>query len=99
MGYFTDEMTRLRGEVDAMRSERGALMKGLADGARELARSVGAMQDGFAGARANMAKRGKKDRVAFVTELRKGVNRLKRETAVDLAGARRVWTGKTASTK
>ncbi|MFA6034415.1 MAG: hypothetical protein WC889_16060 [Myxococcota bacterium] len=99
MSNLTAEMTRLRGEVDEWRSSREALMKSLADGARELARSVGEMQDHFAGARASMAKKGKKERMAFVTELRKGVNRLKRETAVDLAGARRVWNGKTASTK
>jgi len=98
MANLTTDMTRLRGEVDALRNARKDLKKSLADGTKELARSVGEMQDGFAAARVSMAKKSKKDRVAFVSEIRKSVNRLKKETAVDLAGARRVWSGKTAST-
>jgi len=99
MGNLTGEMTRLKDEVDALRSAREALMKSLADGAKELARTVGEMKSDFAGARVSMANRAKKERGAFVSELRKGVNRIKRETAADLAGARRVWSGKAATSK
>ena len=95
MGNLTDDMTRLRGEVDALRSDRGALMQELARGARDLASTVSAMQADFAAAHAAMARKTGKARASYVARIKKQVGRMKKETAADLAGARRVWLGKT----
>ena len=94
MGKLTDDMTRLRGEVDAMRSDRGALMQELARGARDLASTVSAMQADFAAAHAAMARKTRKARVSYVARIKKQVGRLRKETAADLAGASRAWLGK-----
>jgi len=94
MGNLTDDMTRLRGEVDAMRSDRGALMQELAHGAKDLASSVSAMQSGFAAAHATMAKKTGKARASYVSRIKRQVGRMRKETAADLAGAHQVWFGK-----
>jgi len=57
MGNLTDDMTRLRGEVDALRSERETLMQDLARGAKNLASTVSAMQAEFSADHAAMAKK------------------------------------------
>ena len=84
-------MTRLRGEVDVLRSDRGALMQELARGARDLASTVSAMQADFAAAHAAMAKKTRKARASYVARIKKQVGRLRKETAADLAGASRAW--------
>ena len=76
MGNLTDDMTRLRGEVDALRSERGVMMQGLACGAKELATTVSAMQADFAVARIAMAKQTRGEREAFVAKVTAEVNSL-----------------------
>lgn len=76
MGNLTDGMTRLRGEVDALRSARGALMQDLAHGAKERATSVLAMRDDFRAAHAAMAKEARKNRTAFVSAMSGEVNAL-----------------------
>jgi prenyltransferase beta subunit len=94
MGNLTDDMTRLRGEVDALRSDRGALMQDLACGAKELASTVSAMQADFAAAHTAMARKTRKARAAYVARLKKQVGRMRKENASDLAGAARAWFGK-----
>ncbi len=94
MGNLTTDMTRLRGEVDALRSDRGALMQELARGAKDLATSVSAMQAEFAAAHKAMAKKDGKARATFVARLSKQVGRMKKENAADRAGAARAWFGK-----
>ncbi len=91
MGKLTDDMTRLRGEVDALRSDRGALMQDLARGAKDLATEVSAMQASFAKAHTAMAKKTKRELRSFVAGIEKKVGRMRKETATDLAGARRAW--------
>ncbi|MDO8721182.1 MAG: hypothetical protein Q7J31_03030 [Syntrophales bacterium] len=76
MGNLTDDMTRLRGEVDALRSERGALMQELTRGARNLASTVSAMQANFAAAHAAMAKKTSEEREAFVADMIREVSSL-----------------------
>jgi hypothetical protein len=94
MGNLTDDMTRLRGEVDALRSDRGALMQELARGAKDLASTVSAMQADFAAAHATMARKTGKARASYVAKIKRQVGRMRKETAADLAGARRAWLGK-----
>ena len=86
MGNLTDDMTRLRGEVDALRGARGALMQ-------ELAATVSAMQSDFAAAHTAMAKKTRRERVSYVARINKQVGRTRKENAADLAGASRAWFG------
>lgn len=76
MGNLTDDMTRLRGEVETMRGARGALMKDLARGASDLTKVVGAMRADFASAHTAMAKKTRQGRVAFVAAMISEVNTL-----------------------
>lgn len=126
MGNLTDDMTRLRGEVDALRSTRGALMQELARGASNLATAVADMRADFTAAhmamakktgeernafvaavisevntllgdfsrdREDMARKGRHDRGIFLTEMRRQVAGMCKDTADDLMGARLVWRG------
>ena len=126
MGNLTDDMTRLRGEVDALRGVRGALMNGLTRGARDLTTAVAAMRADFSAAhtamakktgkeretfvaavidevnsllggfsrdRNDMARNGRHDRGVFLSEMRKQVTGLCKETADDMMGARLAWRG------
>ena len=126
MGNLTDDMTRLRREVDALRGARGVLMNGLTRGARDLTAAVADMRIGFASAHAAMAKqsrgargtfvasvisevnsllgtfsrdrddmarKGSADRGTFLSEMRREVTGLCKDTADDLLGARLVWRG------
>jgi hypothetical protein len=76
MGNLTDDMTRLRGEVDALRSDRGALIQNLARGAKELTFTVSAMQADFAADHTAMAKKTGQERAAFVAAVISEVNTL-----------------------
>ena len=126
MGNLTDDMTRLRGEVDALRGARGVLMNALISGARDLTKTVSAMRTDFTSTHAAMAKRthgeretfvaaviddvnsllggfsrdrndmarkGRHDRRAFLSEMSKQVAGMCKETANDLIGARLAWRG------
>ena len=94
MGNLTDDMTRLRGEVDALRGDRGALMQDLARGSRDLAATVSAMMVDFAAAHAAMARKTGRERTSYIAKINKQVGRMRRENASDLAGAARAWSGK-----
>ena len=74
MGNLSNDMRRLRREVDALRSDRGALMQSLASGAKNLTSTVSAMQAGFASAHRAMAKKTGEDRGAFVAGVISDVN-------------------------
>jgi hypothetical protein len=93
MGNLSDDMTRLRGEVDAMRSDRKTLMHDLARGAKDLASTVSAMQADFAAAHATMARKTGKARALYLAKIKKQVGRMRKENASDLAGASKVWFG------
>jgi hypothetical protein len=126
MGNLTDDMTRLREEVDALRGARGALMQDLSRGARDLAATVSAIRADFTSAHAAMAKqsrgereafvaamigevnsllgafsqdrndmarKGKVDRGVFLSEMRRQVMGMCKDTADDLMGARLAWSG------
>ncbi len=69
MGNLTDDMTRLRGEVDALRSKREAMVQ-------ELANTVSAMRADFAAAHTAMAKKTSEEREAFVATVVHEVNSL-----------------------
>ena len=126
MGNLTDDMTRLRGEVDALRSDREALMQDLTRGAGDLTTTVAAMRadftsahaamakqtrgereafvaavidevssllDAFARDRYDMARKGRFDRGVFLSEMRRQVAGMCKDTADDMMGARLAWRG------
>ena len=76
MGNLTDDMSRLRGEVEALRGARGALMNDLTRGTRDLTTAVAAMRDDFASTHAAMAKKSSGEREAFVAAVHDEVNSL-----------------------
>jgi hypothetical protein len=83
MGNLTDDMTRLRGEVDALRGTRGVLMSDLTRGARDLTTVVAAMRADFTSAHAAMAKQTRRERETFVADVSAEVNSLLGEFSRD----------------
>jgi len=93
MGNLTNDMTRLRHEVDSLRSDRGTLMQELARGARELATTVSAMQADFSAAHKAMAEETGRARAAYLADIKRQVGNMINENAADRAGASRAWLG------
>jgi hypothetical protein len=89
MGNLNSDMTRLCGEISALRGAREAFLKDLQD-------AVSGMQAGFRNAHAEMARETKAERVGFVSGLEKTVFDMRKDFATDLAGAHRAWFGKEA---
>ena len=96
MGTLTEDMTRVCGEIRAMRASRQALRDELAEGAKERRVDVIQTCTSFAEARARMAKQTKEARGAFWRNLKRTVAGQQRELRADIAGARRAWAGKRA---
>jgi hypothetical protein len=90
---MTDDMTRLCGEIVAMRHGRGALRDGLVRDRKDRNRSVFQFCAHTRSARAETAQRTKTERLTFLHNLQRGVNAQRREMRRDLAGARKVWAG------
>ena len=76
MGVMTGDMTRLRSEVEALRSARGALIQDLAFGTQQRRNAVSRMKAGFRKTHRDLARNAKNARVAFATELADGVMRM-----------------------
>jgi hypothetical protein len=76
MGNLTDDLTRLRGEVDALRGARGLLMQDLMRGARDMITAVAAMRADFTTAHTTMAKKTGEERKTFVVAVIDEVNSL-----------------------
>ena len=70
---LTDDMTRLCGEIHAMRSMRGSMMRELQHGAKGLKQTVAELCAHFDRARTTMAKRTKNERMAFLNNLKRSV--------------------------
>jgi hypothetical protein len=121
MGPFTESMTRLCGEIVALRGARLTFVRDLgqdvadmksefrrahADMGRRtkaerqgfvktLGHEVASLMAGFHRAHKAMARQTKAERRAAVNHLKKTVGGMRREFALDLAGAHRVWCGPT----
>lgn len=96
MGRLLEEMTRLAGEIQALRGSRRVFQKELADGNRERQMDVFEMCADFADTQARVAKRTKEERLAFLKNLRRTVGGQQREMRADMAAARRAWAGRGA---
>jgi hypothetical protein len=87
MGRLTDEMTRLRDEIVALRKARKGFV-------RDLTHNVGTMKANFRKAHQEMARKTRAERRAGVAHLKKTVGAMRHAFAADLVGARRAWAGK-----
>lgn len=95
MGVLTSDMTRLCGDIGAMRKMRGAFMKELERETADRRAAVSDMRENFSTAHADMARKMKTDCLAFVSNLKQAVGTLRRMLRSDLAGAHQAWLGLT----
>ncbi len=100
MNNLTNDMTRLCGEIAALRDSRAAVISNLAETREEMQAGVSRMLAGFGEARAEMAEQTKGGLREFVLQLKGPVNDLRQKVADllegfrdDLAGAHRAWYG------
>jgi hypothetical protein len=87
MGHFTDEMTRLVGEIVAWRGARKGFVK-------DLTHNTAALMASFHRAHRDMARKTKAERRAAVAHLKKTVGAMRHAFAADLEGARQAWAGR-----
>jgi len=93
MNNLTNDMTRLCGEIAALRDDRATLMSSLAEGNVSMQSEVSQMLTGFEEARADMARQTKAELGEFVSQLKGTVAALLGAVQNDLAGAHRAWHG------
>jgi hypothetical protein len=96
MGRLLQDMTRLSGEIQALRGSRQTFRKELADGNRERERDVAEMCGDFSGTQTRMAERMRAGRLAFLKNLKQTVSGQQRDMRADIAAARRAWAGRGA---
>jgi hypothetical protein len=93
MAALTDDMTRLWGEIEAMRGMRAVLMSQLEHATRDRRSAISAMRADFAHAHAEMARATKADRVTLISSLKRAVAGQQQGIKEDLSGALRAWSG------
>ena len=100
IGNLTNDITRLCGEIAALRDSRAALRNNLAQGREDLADSTARMHADLRNSRQDMAERTRTELRSCVaavkdtvTELKQGVAAFQSEFVADLAGARSAWCG------
>ena len=93
---LTEDITRLCGEILAMRTQRDGLMKDLRHEAKGRTQTVTELCAHFSSVRAASAKRTKAERTTFLNNLKRSVGAQRRGLRNDLAGARNAWAGKGA---
>jgi len=96
MGRLLDDMTRLSGEIQALRGNRREFRKELADGNKDRQMDVFEMCMDFSDTQARSAKRTKEARLAFLKILTRTVDGQQRAMRADIAAARRAWVGRGA---
>ena len=93
---LTEEMTRLRSSIVAMRNRRSAMMNELEQGNNARKSAVSDLCGHFHSARASMARRTKAERMAGLQNLKRSVNANRQAMRSDLRGVRQVWARKNA---
>jgi hypothetical protein len=98
MGVLTEDMRRLRGQIDAAHGLRETLLRDLSRGTKELKRGVSAMLKAFGHSHQQRTRRQRADGAAFLAGVDKAVNRLRlsvaglrHDFATDLQGAHEAW--------
>ncbi len=91
MGVLTDDLTRLRNEVLALRSARQGLIHDLEreteDRRADVSRTLANFSKGFGA----VARRTKADRLGSISRLKRTVSGLLTEVRTDLSGIRQAW--------
>jgi len=93
---LTDQMTRLRTSILALRNMRNAMMNDLEQGNRTRKRAVSDLCRHFNGARASMARRTKCERITGLQNLKRVVDAHRQTMRSDLTGVRQAWERKSA---
>ena len=93
---LTDEMTRLRSSIVAMRNMRSAMMNDLEQGNKTRKHTVSDLCRHFHSARASMARRTKAERISGLQKLKRALNTQRQTMRSDLAGVRQVWARRSA---
>lgn len=90
---LTDEMTRLCGEIVALRTHRGEMMESLQRDSSERREMVSNLCKQFHSAHLERMNKTRAELHSFLRRLRQEVNTQRKAMRSDLAGARRVWAG------
>lgn len=93
---LTDDMTRLQGDIVALRNMRNSLINELEQGHRDRKRTISEMCVHFHDARSSMARAAKAARQAALHNLRRAIAAGRQAVRSDVAGVRRVWIRKNA---
>ncbi|MGA9057375.1 MAG: hypothetical protein WB763_12795 [Terriglobia bacterium] len=96
MGKLLEDMTRLSGEIQALRGSRRAFRDELLDGNRDRQKDVAEMCGDFSGTQTRVTGRMRAGRLAFLKKLKQTVSGQQRDMRADIAAARRAWAGKGA---
>jgi len=91
MGVLTDDLTRLRNEVLALRSVRQGLMHDLEQETEERRADVSRMLADFSKDLGSVARRTKADRLGSISVLRSTVSDILTGVRTDLRGVRKAW--------
>lgn len=94
MSAFSDDTRRLCHEISFMRKIRSAFMRELKCDTVDRRIVVSEMRENFSTAHANMARKTRVERLAFISNLKRTVGGKLRAFRTDLTGARQVWLGK-----
>lgn len=96
MDVLSETMTRLCAEITALRQTRQELREVLKHGSQMRKAAMEEMCGNFTATRIRMGKKNGKERLAFLNNLRRVVNRQRQEMRTDLTDARAAWLGKAA---
>jgi hypothetical protein len=99
MNNIATDMSRLCGEIAALRDSRAALKRNLAEATEGLHEEVSCLLTGFGEARAEMSKQIKAELCEFVLQLKGQVTDLLKGVRDDLKGAHRAWAGASSASR
>lgn len=99
MGLLTDDMARLRGEVNFLRDERMILAKSIKEDTQNRKDATMAMREQFRNAHLTMAESSKRDRMAWFSGLKSNIVSLKEGFYRDFAAVRHTLAEMAANTQ
>jgi hypothetical protein len=91
MGVLTDDLTRLRNEILALRGARQGLMHDLEEETGDRRADVSQMLADFSKGFGAVARRTKANRLGSISDLKRTVTDLLTEVRTDLSGIRQAW--------
>lgn len=99
MGVLTDDMARLRGEVNLLRDERRTLAKNIKENTQNRKDTTMEMREQFRDAHFAMAESSKRDRIAWFSGLKSNIAAMKEGFYSDFAVVREAIAEMAASTQ